>query len=33
MYRYDLEGYSYGEGKPIDLTWVGYAYNGNEKIT
>ena len=43
MFRYDIEGYSYGVGKPIDLTYVGYLYingktlsfnyfNRNEKI-
>lgn len=26
MYRYDVRGYSYGEGKPIDITYVGYPY-------
>jgi hypothetical protein len=24
MWRYDLKGYSYGIGKPLDFTWVGY---------
>ncbi|MCE9684610.1 hypothetical protein LZP73_00030 [Shewanella sp. AS16] len=27
MWRYDLTGYSYGEGKPISLTWVGYTFS------
>ena len=26
MYRFDLRGYSYGEGKPLDLTWTGSNY-------
>ncbi|MBF0311958.1 MAG: hypothetical protein HQK50_08480 [Oligoflexia bacterium] len=26
MFRYDLHGYSYAEGMPLDLTWVGYYY-------
>ena len=31
MYRYDLIGYSYGLGQPLDLTWVGYPYKGDGK--
>ena len=27
MYRFDLIGYAYGVGLPLDLTWVGYNYN------
>ena len=27
MYRYTLMGYSYGVGKPMDCTWVGYLYD------
>ena len=30
MYRFDLEGYLYGEGKPIDLVWVGYTYTDGQ---
>ena len=26
MYRYDLTGYAYGLGKPLDIIWVGYNY-------
>ena len=26
MFRYDLTGYSYGIGRPISFTWVGYLY-------
>ncbi len=26
MWRYDLRGYSYGQGKPLTFTWVGYTY-------
>ena len=26
MYRFDLVGYAYGIGKPLDITWVGYNY-------
>ena len=26
MYRFDLEGYSYGVARPLDLVWVGYLY-------
>ena len=29
MYRYDIEGYSYGVGAPIDLTFVGYPYTSS----
>jgi hypothetical protein len=29
MWRYDLTGYSYGIGKPINFTWVGYFYDGS----
>jgi hypothetical protein len=29
MWRYDLTGYSYGIGKPINFTWVGYFYSGS----
>ena len=32
MGRYDVRGYAYGAGKPIDLTWVGYSYNNGEYI-
>ena len=31
MYRFDLTGYAYGIGKPIDITWVGYNYTNVEK--
>ncbi|MDO9569584.1 MAG: hypothetical protein Q7J58_09410 [Hydrogenophaga sp.] len=27
MWRYDLTGYSYGIGKPLSFTWVGYTYS------
>ena len=30
MYRYQLKGYLYGEGKPLDLIWVGYPYIDEE---
>ena len=26
MYRFDLEGYAYGQGVPLDLVWTGYSY-------
>ncbi|MEQ6123161.1 hypothetical protein AAON49_03035 [Pseudotenacibaculum sp. MALMAid0570] len=26
MYRYELRGYSYGIGRPLWITWVGYLY-------
>ena len=29
MYRYDLVGYSYGIGWPLNFTWVGYLYAGD----
>lgn len=32
MYRYDIRGYSYGIGKPIDLTFVGYPYSDDSLI-
>ena len=28
MFRFDLNGYAYGIGKPLDVTWVGYNYKG-----
>ncbi len=28
MWRYDLRGYAYGAGAPLDLVWVGYYYQG-----
>ena len=31
MFRFDLNGYAFGIGKPHDLTWVGYNYTGVEK--
>ena len=31
MYRYDVTGYIYGIGKPLDITWVGYNYVNVEK--
>ncbi len=33
MYRYDIRGYMYGVGKPIDLTFVGYPYSNDELIS
>ena len=27
MYRFDLTGYSYGSGQPMDCLWVGYLYD------
>ena len=27
MYRFDLTGYSYAAGKPMDCLWVGYLYD------
>ena len=27
MYRYNLLGYSYGVGRPMDCLWVGYLYD------
>ena len=32
MFRYDLTGYSYGIGRPLSFTWVGYLYSGNRQI-
>ena len=26
MYRFQLTGYAYGFGVPLDITWVGYTY-------
>lgn len=26
MYRYELRGYSYGIGRPLWISWVGYLY-------
>ncbi|XP_063728855.1 uncharacterized protein LOC134856517, partial [Symsagittifera roscoffensis] len=31
MYRFDLEGYSYGVARPLDLVWVGYLYNNQRE--
>ena len=31
MYRFDLTGYAFGMGRPIDITWVGYNYTSVEK--
>ena len=30
MYRFDLEGYSFGSGTPLDITWCGYNYTNVE---
>jgi len=32
MWRYDLTGYSYGIGKPLSITWVGYTYSESSDI-
>lgn len=28
MYRFNLQGYAYGPSKVMDITFVGYSYNG-----
>lgn len=32
MWRYDLTGYSYGIGRPLSMTWVGYTYRDGATI-
>ena len=27
MYRFDITGYMFGIGRPLDITWVGYNYD------